>query len=161
MKPNLDTIAEEILQYLAAEHFIVFRSMSRSEDDAPMIFWDTDRQPDYKSFLDCALQLGLRLVHFHSREFTQHHREEALDQLEECDLGREEKRALEHRIKELAIYEGLTCAIEISFDFEGRVYLFELRTDWYDEWNDILDEVEDAVPGEEGQEPFGGYYSNN
>lgn len=161
MQSNLDTLAEEIQQYLASEHFIIFRGMSRSEDDAPMIYWDADRQPDYKAYLDCALQLGVRLVHFHTREFSQQHREEALDQLEECELGREEKRALERRINELAIYEGLTCAIEISFDFENRVYFFELRTEWYDEWNDVLDELEDADPSEGGQEPFGGYYSNN
>jgi len=161
MKSNLDTIAEEIQQYLAAEHFIVFRSMSRSEDEAPTIYWDTDRQPDYKAFLYCALQLGVRLVHFHTREFSQEHREEALDRLGECELGHDEKHDLEHRINELAIYEGLTCAIELSFDFEGRIYFFELRTEWYDEWNDILDELEDATPGEDGQEPFSGYYSNN
>jgi len=161
MKSNLDTIAEEIQQYLAAEHFVVFRGLSRAEDEAPMIFWDTERQPDYKAFLDVAMQLGLRLVHFHTREFSQQHREEALDQLEECELSREEKRSMERRIKELAIYEGLTCAIELSFDFEGRIYFFELRTEWYDEWNDILDELEDNVPGGDGEEPFGGYYSNN
>ncbi len=127
-----------------------------------MIFWDVERQPDYKAFLDCALQLGVRLVHLHVREFSLQHREEALEHLEECDLPREEKRTLEKRIQELAIYEGLTCAIEVSYDFDGHIYIFELRTDWYEEWHDVLDEIEDAVPPEPEDEPYGGgYYSNN
>jgi hypothetical protein len=162
MQSNLDTLSEEIRHYLATEHFVVFRCLSRSEEDAPVVLWDAEQSPEYKTFLECALQLGVRLVHFHRRQFSAQHREEALDQLEECELSRDEKRALEHRIKDLAIYEGLTCLIELSFDFESRIYLFELRAEWYDEWNDVLDEIEDAVPGESDDEPFGpGYYSNN
>ena len=161
MQSNLDTLAQEIQQYLTAEHFIVFHSMSRAEEESSMIFWDTERQPDYKAFLECALQLGVRLVHVHVREFSPQHREEAADRLQDCELPREEKRALEKRISNLAIYEGLTCAIEISYDFDGRIYVFELRTDWYDDWHELLDEIEDAVPQEDGDEPYGGgYYSN-
>ena len=162
MPSNLDTLAEEIRQYLTTEHFVVFRCLSRTEEDSSVVLWDAEQNPDYKSFLECALQLGVRLVHFHCRQFSVQHREEALDQLEECELSRDEKRALERRIKDLAIYEGLTCVIELSFDFESRVYLYELRAEWYDEWHDVLDEIEDAVPDHSGDEPFGpGYYSNN
>jgi hypothetical protein len=162
MQSNLDTLAEEIQHYLAAEHFVVFRGMSRAEDESSMIFWDSERSPEYKSFLDCALQLGVRLIHFHVREFSPQHREEALEQLESCGVERDEKRAIERRINDLAIYEGLTCAIELSFDFETRIYMFELRADWYDEWHDVLDEIEDSITGDDGEDQYGGgYYSNN
>jgi hypothetical protein len=161
MRPNLDSLNEEIERHLEAEHFIVFRSLSRATDDRSMVFWDTGRNPDYRRFLECALQLGVRLIHFHTREFTSNHREEALQQLEDADLPREEKRSLERRIEELAVYEGFTCAIELSFDVEGKTYLFELQTEWYEEWHDILDEIEDALPEEERPESYGGYYSNN
>ncbi|MCL4843112.1 MAG: hypothetical protein KJZ79_14790 [Bryobacteraceae bacterium] len=167
MRPNLDSLTEEIQQYLAAEQYIVFRGLSRAADGQAFVYWDTDRHPDYKAFLDCAQQLGLRLIHFHTREFSQEHREEALDQLEDADLPREKKRTLSRRIEELAIYEGFTCAVELSFDYEGRVYLFEIQTEWYEEWHDILDEVDAAMPDEFGPGGFGGgsgggnYYSNN
>ena len=163
MRPNLDSLTEEIQQYLAAEQFIVFRGLSRASDGQSFVYWDTDRHPDYKAFLDCAQQLGLRLVHFHTREFSQAHREEAPDQLEEADLPRDDKRALARRIEELAIYEGFTCAVELSFDYEGRVYLFEMQTEWYEEWHDILDEIEAALPDgmDSGYSGGGGYYSNN
>jgi hypothetical protein len=162
MRPNLDSLTEEIQQYLETEHFVVFRCMSRAADEGPLVYWDTTRQGDYKRFLETALQLGVRLIHFHSREFRSHHREEALSVLEESSLTRDDKRELARRIEDLAIYEGFTCAIELSFDFEERVYMFELQTEWYDEWHDILDELED-VSGEEGEGAggFGGFYSNN
>jgi hypothetical protein len=162
MSTNLDSQAEEILQYLEAEHFIIFRSLSRAAEDTSYVYWDTPHQSDFRRFLDCALQLGVRLIHFHSREFRSQHREEALDLIEESELPRDEQRSMERRIKELAIYEGFTCAIELSFDFEGRIYLFEVQTDWYDEWQDMLDELESASPDESGERGgYGGFYSNN
>ncbi len=162
MTPNLDSLSEEIQQYLESEHFILFRSRTRLLDEGAYIYWDTHKQPDYHRFLDCALQLGVRLVHFHSREFRHEHREEALELLEEVELTREEKRDLQRRIKELAIYEGFLCAIEMTFDFEGRIYVFELETEWFDEWRDILDSLEasDVEPAE-GEGGYGGFYSNN
>jgi len=163
MRPNLDSLTEEITQYLEAEHFVIFRGLSRVTETQNFVYWDTDRFPEFKAFLDCALKLGTRLVHFHTREFTLAHREEALDQLEQADLPREDARDLKRRIEELAIYEGFTCAVELTFDYEGRVYVFEIETEWYEEWHDILDELEDALP-EEDDDPSGlggGYYSSN
>lgn len=162
MYSNLDSTAEEIQQYLETEHFVVFRSLSRAADEGNFVYWDAGQHPEFRRFLDCALQLGVRLVHFHARQFRQQHREDALEILNEAELAREEKRDLQRRIKELAIYEGFTCALELTFDFEGRVYVFELQTDWYEEWQDILDELE-ALGPELGEDPggYGGFYSNN
>jgi len=161
MRPNLDSLTEEILQFLEAEHFIVFRSRSRVPDDSYVVEWDTEKHSDYHLFLDCALKLGIRLIEFHTREFNATYRQDAIEQLEECDLPREEKRELERRIEELGLYEGFTCAIELSFYFDGRIYVFDLETEWYEEWHEIMDEIEDALP--EDENPGGSYnlYSNN
>lgn len=162
MRPNLDSLTEEIQTYLETEHFIVFRSLSRAAEEHVLVYWDTDRHPEFKAFLDCALQLGVRLIHFHTREFSTAHREEALEHLDDAELPRDEKRDLQRRIEELAIYEGFTCAIELSFDFEGRVYIFEMQTEWYEEWHDILDELEGAASDDaDDAAGYGGYYSNN
>jgi hypothetical protein len=166
MRPNLDSLNEEIQQYLEAEHFVVFRAASRITNVGPqVVYWDSDRYPDFRLFLDCAAKLGIRLVTFHQREFTHAHREDALDRLEETDLPRDEKRELGRRIEDLALYEGFLCAIELGFDYESRLYVFELETDWYEDWHNILDEVEEALPpdfdegGDDG--PYPGYFSNN
>jgi len=162
MRPNLDSLAEEIQQHLEAEHFVVFRSQSRATDDNATVYWDTATEADFRKFLECALQLGVRLVHFHARTFQAEHREEAQELMEDCHLSRDEKRELMRRISELSIYEGFTCAVELSFDFDRKVYLYEMQTDWYEEWQDILDELE-MSGGEDAGEGgnFGGFYSNN
>ena len=162
MRPNLDSLTEEIQQYLEAEHFVVFRSLSRTLDEGAFVYWDIHHQPDFRRFLECALQLGVRLIHFHSREFRPQHREDALELLEEIEMPRDEKREMQRRVKELAIYEGFICAVELSFDFEGRIYVFDVQTEWYEEWQEILDDLESfgpEPPSESGG--YGGFYSNN
>jgi len=162
MRPNLDSLTEEILQYLEAEHFIVFRSRSRIPDDMKMVEWDIEHNTDYRAFLDCAAKLGVRLVHFSAQEFHSAFRDQARRELEACELPRERKHEIEQRIDELALYEGFTCSIEMTFDFESRLYCFELETDWYEEWHDMLEEIDGALPEDEGPDS-GGYnlYSNN
>jgi hypothetical protein len=161
MRPNLDSLTEEIQHYLDSEHFVTFRSESRLAEEHRMIEWDTARIPDFRQFLDCASKLGVRLVHFNQREFSPEMRQDALASLEDADLPDEERRALERRVEEFVIYEGFTYAIELTFDFDGKTYLFELETEWFEEWEDLLDDVEDALPGfDEEPGPFG-YYSNN
>ena len=163
LRPNLNSIAEEVRSYLETEHFVVFHCLTRAGDEIPIVYWDTERHPEFKPFLDSALQLGIRLIHIHIREFSSMHREEALEALSESELDRSEQRDLKRRIDELSIYEGLTCAIEMSFDFEGRLYMFQLHTEWYEEWQDILDELEDFMPGldDDPDKYGGGYFSKN
>ena len=58
-----------------------------------------------------------------------------------------------------------TCAIELSFDLQGRIYVFDLRTDWYEELTDLLDELHVLGAGDgddEGDDtPMSGYFSKN
>jgi hypothetical protein len=50
----------------------------------------------------------------------------------------------------------------LSFDYQGRLYLFGLRTEWYDELSDIVDEIDASLPEpDEGDDDMGGYFSRN
>jgi len=163
MKPDLDTLNAEIQHYVDEKGFVLFHSYSRLSDTTEVLHWDTSRYPDYRMFLDVAARTGARMIVYHHRDFTADYLEDALARLEEADLPREEKRDLDQRVRALRVYEGFTCALEISFDFENRIYMFDLRTDWYDELLDILEEIEESFAGAESSEegPLGGYFSRN
>ena len=163
MKLNLETLRSEIQEYLESRGIVVFHGYPRSGEPAAPVFWDTQRHPDYRMFLAAAEAAGVRLVTLHAREFTTEMIDDALDRLEETDLPRDEHRALEMRLRELRGYAGFTCQIELSFDLAPRVYIFELRTEWFDDLNDLMDRIDDAYPDEEeNDEPLGGgYYSKN
>jgi hypothetical protein len=162
MNLNLDTLKTEILDFLGAEGFVVFHGYSRLTDTDSFVAWDSDRLPDYRMFLDAAKRAGIRLIVYHFREFTSVHVDEAADRLEACELQADEHRNLERRLRDLRAYEGFTCAIELSFDHEGRVYLFNLRSDWYEEYLDLLEEIDASMPeDEEEDDSMGGYFSRN
>jgi hypothetical protein len=60
-------------------------------------------------------------------------------------------------------HEGSVCAIELSFDHQARVFLFDLRTEWFEEFSDLLDEIHllTAEPSDGNDSPISGYFSRN
>jgi hypothetical protein len=114
-------------------------------------------------FVKAAQIAGVKLLVFHQREFSADQVDEALEQLAGCDMPREEHHELERRLNDMRVYDGFVCAIELSFDHDGRVFLFDLRTDWYEDLSDILDEIQilDAESDNDDDTPITGYFSKN
>ena len=164
MDLNLDTLKQEILECLERSEFAVFRSAPGGLEGLPMVLWDSERYPDYQMFLETARKTGAKMLLFASREFDSSEIDEAVEQLDECDLSREERRDLEVRLRKLRIHEGVTCSLELAFDHHARMYVYEVRPDWYDEFLNIGDEIAVHLPGDEGEEEDDGsfgYFSNN
>jgi hypothetical protein len=99
--------------------------------------------------------------HLESRGLAPDVIENALAQLSDTDLERDERRSLEARLNEIRAYEGFTCQIELSFDHAQRTYVFEVRTDWFDELNDLVERIEYSYQDDGDENPLSGYYSNN
>lgn len=160
---NLDTLKPEIGAYLKENDFIVFHGHARGIVEKPSVDWDAFRYPDFRNFLSVASQLGIRLVVFHHREFSASIIDNALEELDEAAYEFDDQRDVERRLRELRVYDGFTCALELSFDHDDVTYRYELLTEWYSELNHILNEF-DMFPedGEdEDQNPLSGYYSKN
>jgi len=164
MRPNLDTLRHEIEQHLESRGMAVFRSYPRADSEGSLagtVYWDSQAHPDYREFVEAACAAGVRLVTLHARELTPEIVENALAQLAEADMERDERRALDARLNQIQAYEGFTCQIELSFDHAQRTYIFEVRTDWFDELNDLMERIEYSLQDEGDENPLSGYYSNN
>ena len=162
MKPNLDTLKTEIEQYLEESGLSVFHGFSRALESAPAVYWDCDQYPDYRSFVKAAQAAGVKMIVFHQREFSAEQVDDALEELTGCDMPREDYHELERRLNELRVYDGLICAIELSFDYEGQVFLFDLRTEWYEELSEIQDEIQVmSAETDDDDGPISGYFSKN
>jgi hypothetical protein len=167
MALDLETIRAEMLSYLQANDFAVFHGYSRILDALPFVYWDVDHHPDFRAFLDVAGKAGVKLVVFHYRAFTLDQIDDALERLEQTTMTPEERRSFEIRLRELQAYEGFTCTVELTFDHEGRIYIFELRTDWYENLADIIAEIDGATDfsdddeANDGDGRISGYYSRN
>jgi len=159
---NLDTLKREILEYLESSGFVVFHSHPGGLEGVPMVTWDTERYPDYQMFLDTARKIGCKLILFASRDFDEAEMGEALEQLNDGELPAGERRELERRVRAARGYEGVTCSLELAFDHHGRMYVYEVHPDWYEEFLAVCDEITSHLPAEEEDDDasLGGFYSN-
>jgi hypothetical protein len=163
MKPNLDKLKTDIEHHLEESGLAVFYGYSRGLDSMQGVYWDCDQYPDYKLFVKAAQTAGVKMIVFHQHEFSADQLDEALEQLAGCDMPREEHHELERRLNDMRVYDSFVCAIELSFDHDGRVFIFDLRTDWYEDLSDILDEIQimDAESDSDDDTPISGYFSKN
>lgn len=165
MRPNLDTLRTEIQEHLEGEGFAIFFGHSRVMDSQPLVFWDIEHHPNYKDFLKTAQAAGAKIIVLNQREFSGDVIEDAIEQLAVSDLPSDDQRTIERRLKELRAYEGFTCSIELSFDHQGRIYMFDIQTEWYEELTNLLEDLEFLDNGDDEREPgegtIGGYFSKN
>jgi hypothetical protein len=159
---DLDTLKREILEYLEAGGFAIFHSTPGGLEGQPMVVWNSEQYPDYQMFLHIANQVGAKLILFATAEFEEEELEEAIAELDGAELDREERSDLESRLADLRTYEGVTCSLEIAFDYESRFYVYELRPDWYEEFLNIGDEIDAHLPTpSDDTSSLGGLFSNN
>ncbi len=163
MPQDLDKLRSEIETHLSQSGMTVFYGSHRMLDAMQQVSWDTERHPDFREFLNSAQSAGAKLIVFSQQAFSLDEIDEALDQLEACDFTREEKRQYESRLRQLQGYEGFTSSLELTFALDARIYLFEVHTDWYEAFTDILGELDTSVEEEDVSEngSLGGYFSNN
>jgi hypothetical protein len=162
---NLDTLKREILDYLDTEGLAVFHSSPGGLEGLPMVLWDTEHHPDYQLFLEVAKKSGIKMVLFATREFESSDIDDLLEQIEACDLSREEQREYQTRLRELRIFEGVTCSLELGFDYHSRLYVYEVQPDWYDDFLSVEDEIVSRLANDEDIDDEGdslpGYFSKN
>lgn len=167
MPLDLSAMKTEILAQLDQGGFATFYSDS-SRDSLHIIYWDSKRHPEIEKFLQVAKSCGVRLLVFFERTFSQVSIDDTLERLEGCDMSREEKRSYEARLRDLQKFEGFTCELELSFNHEGHTYVYQARTEWFEEFEDIFADVAvgetDIFEGEEEEDdegPITGYFSRN
>jgi len=161
---NLDTLKREILGYLDEAGFAVFRSSPGGLEGAPsMVLWDSENHPDYQMFLDVARKTGIKLILFASREFEAADVDELIEQLEGSEISRDDQREYRSRLRDLRTYIGVTCSIELAFDYNQRLYVYELQPDWYEDFLGLDDEIVTRLTDDDldEDEPLGGYFSKN
>lgn len=162
MKSNLEYLRREVIAYLEQRNLAVFKSFPCGPElGTDAVYWDSHAFPDFREFVAVAEAAGVRLLTVYGREFHSGIVDDALKQIETSTLDRENRRDIAARLRDMRAYEGFICEIEISFSYCGRTYIFDQPTTWYEEVSEILDRIEEAMGPSKGENPLGGYYSNN
>ena len=159
MQANLESTRSEIQKYLESHDFVVFHSDLR-EPELPngAVYWNLDSHPDFRGFLAAAATLGVRMINLFAREFDGDAVELLQERLAQSSLARDERRELEAPLRDMRAMHGFVCRIELSFDHSGRTYIFDLRTEWLDVFEDLFERISEL---DEDEPPLSGLYSNN
>jgi hypothetical protein len=115
-------------------------------------------------FLDAARKLGVRMILFAARTFEEAELAEAEEDLESSEMPRDDRRDYAKTLDAFREHASSTCAIELAFQFETHFYLYEARSDWYDEFVGITEEVMAfgaSDDEEDSDSSLGGFYSKN
>jgi hypothetical protein len=160
---NLETLKRQMVEYLEASEFAVFYSDPGGLKGLPLVLWDVDRYPDYQMFLDVARKAGVKIILFGAAEFDAADLDELAEQIEEGEFNREEQREYQARIRKLRAHKGATCSLELAFDFNSHLYVYDVQPDWYDEFCDLDEEImaRTADSDLEDDDSLGGFYSKN
>jgi len=159
---NLDSLKLEILEHLGSAGYAVFHSTPGALEGLPLVLWDVEHFPDYQIFLDVAQKTGTHMVVFATAEFEASDLDELIEQLAEGGFTREEQREYTSRLREFRIYGGVTCTLELAFDYNQRFYVYEVQPDWYEEYLGLEDEITSRMADEEmDDDSLGGYFSKN
>jgi hypothetical protein len=167
MRLNLDSLRGEIEEHLRSRGMVVFQSFPSFGDPEPMVFWNTARHPEYTEFVAAAEAAGARMMTMFSREMEEDLIEGALGRLDDAVMENDERRSIASRLKTMRGYTGFTCEIQLSFDSPSRTYVFDLRTDWFNDLNDLIDRIEECCEEEDDDEEEpddlagGGYFQRN
>ena len=161
MKSNLATLRAEMEEYLRSHDVAIFYTIHPADPHSTGAYWDIAGHPDFRAFVATAEAAGVRLMNLYAHEFREESIDSAVELMDDSELSRDDRRATEKQLHEFLAYAGLICEIELSFYLGSRAYIFDLRTDWYEEYHEVLNRIE-GDPGEDDDEPLGGpYFSKN
>src|SRR5512140_1463879 len=110
-----------------------------------MVLWDSEHYPDYRMFLDAAIKTGVKMILFATREFEAGDIDDLLEQMEDLSLDRGQQRDYQARLRKLRSYEGVTCSLELAFNHNSNLYVYELQPDWYEDFLVAEDEIASAM----------------
>lgn len=167
MNLNLDTLKEDIVRYLEENDFVIFHGAHVDLDPYP-VKWNVKSYPDYQMFLHVARRSGANLIVVQSLEFERSDVELAYELLDEADLNFEEEDVFRKKLADYETYSGFTCRLRLAFSIGQQAYTYEAAASWFEEFEELCDELEDTSyyledeDEEDAEESNGlGFFSKN
>ncbi|MBM3767952.1 MAG: hypothetical protein FJW32_21410 [Acidobacteria bacterium] len=168
---DLDRLKGAAVEHINELGMVAFHGVTRMTDEGRILMWDTRQHPDFKEFLAGAAKLGIKLIVVHSRELSNELLDDLKAELEDSSLSMAERRDCEKRLKALRPYAGFTSNVELSFDFNDTIHLFETHSDFMKEVLAVMSELDMSLEPDEDSNPFdddddntpprGGFFSRN
>ena len=159
---NLETLKSEILDYLSIRLRRVSKPFRRARGPASHQLGHR-ALPDYRMFLEVATKPARSSSSSPPANSMKTRSKRPSRNSKTADLTATNNAiGTAHRARRSHI--GSACSLEIAFDYNSHLYVYEARPDWYEDFLEACDEItllpvtDDRELGADG---LGGFYSNN
>jgi hypothetical protein len=136
---DLTTIKDDMIAFIEGHGMHRFRGYVG--DDVQSIAWDTDgNQDSWKDFVELAKNAGATFLTMNASVLTEQDVDFLVDTLRSGDYINEED---VEEARWLRSYVGKTGFVQLGWPYQGVVFVCEVSTEWYEQYQRLLDLAEE------------------
>jgi hypothetical protein len=141
MQPdNLHTLKDDMVAFIAGHG--MRRLPGYVTEEVPTVLYEEDDPDSWKDFVEHAKAAGAPFVTMSEVVLEKSDVATLLEQLREHDIPEEEEIDIDDA-EALIKHVGKAGYLQLGFAHQGVMFLFEISTEWYDRFQDLLEAATD------------------
>lgn len=141
MQPdNLHTLKDDMVAFIAGHG--MRRLPGYVTEEVPTVLYEEDDPDSWKDFVEHAKAAGAPFVTMSEVVLEKSDVAILLEQLREHDLPEDEEIDIDDA-EALIKHVGKAGYLQLGFAHQGIMFLFEISTEWYDRFQDLLEAATD------------------
>jgi hypothetical protein len=137
---NLLSVKDDMVAFIAGHG--MRRLPGYVTDEVPTVLFEEDDADSWKDFVEHAKAAGAPFVTMSEVILEKSDVAILLEQLREHTLADDEEIDLDDA-ESLLKHVGKAGYLQLGFPYQGVMFLFEISTDWYDRFQDLMDAATD------------------
>ena len=139
MQPdNLISLKDDMVAFISGHGIRRFNGYVGEE--VPTVVYEDDDPDSWKDFVEHAKAAGASFITMSEVRLEKSDVALVLDQLREQDFGDTDDQELEDA-EYLVNHVGKIGYLQLGFPYQGLMFLFEISTDWYERFQELIDRV--------------------
>jgi hypothetical protein len=140
---NLASTKDDMVAFIAGHG--IRRVPGHAGEDVSSILWEDETNPDsWKDFVETAKAAGAAFITMSEVILEKEDIEMLIEEVQEqdysLDLGTTSSDIEE--AQRLAGYVGKVGYLQLGFPYQGIMFLYEISTEWYERYQQLIDTVE-------------------
>lgn len=138
---NLLSLKDDMVAYISGNG--IRRIPAFVSEDLPSVVWEDENNPDgWKEFVDTAKAAGAAFLTMSEVVLQAEDIRMLVEQLQELDFHEGGDNGDVEHAQALLRYAGKIGFLQLGFAHQGIVFVHETATDWYEQYQAILESIE-------------------
>jgi hypothetical protein len=141
---NLASIKDDMVAFIAGHG--MRRVPAHADDDVPSVLWDDDENPEsWKDFVETAKAAGAVFMTMSEAVLEKEEVELLIEEVQDQDYQLEMSSGSSEldEAQSLVTHIGKIGHLQLGFPHQGMMFLYEVSTEWYEQYQQLVDSVDD------------------